>query len=113
MSAITTHILDTSRGCPATGVPIQLEIAEGEASHRLLGSGKTDEDGRLKTLLGDADLVAGTYRITFDTGAYFSACGVDSFYPQVSIRFVVGDASQHYHVPLLLNPFGFSTYRGS
>ena len=112
MSAITTHILDTSRGCPASAVPIRLEIVEA-AGVRELGQGKTDDDGRLKDLLGDAELVAGRYRIIFDTGAYFAARGIEGFYPEVTIDFEVRDDSQHYHVPLLLNPFGYSTYRGS
>ena len=112
MSAITTHILDTSRGRPASAVPIRLEIVEAQGV-RELGQGKTDDDGRLKDLLGDAELVAGRYRIIFDTGAYFAACGVEGFYPEVTIDFEVRDGTQHYHVPLLLNPFGYSTYRGS
>jgi 5-hydroxyisourate hydrolase len=113
MSAITTHVLDTSKGRPARGVPVVLEIAEGGA-HRELGRGVTDADGRLRTLLPDgAALDRGTYRITFLTGAYFADHGVEGFYPEVTIAFEVRDAAQHYHVPLLLSPYGYSTYRGS
>lgn len=110
---ITTHILDTSLGRPASGVLVTLEVHAGE-SWREVGRGATDADGRLRTLVpaGEA-VVAGRYRITFDTGGYFERSGVAAFYPEVSVTFVVGDAGQHYHVPLLLNPFGFSTYRGS
>lgn len=114
MSAITTHVLDTSRGRPAAGVPITLETLAGDGSWRPAGRGVTDDDGRLRTLLPDGAAPAvGTYRLTFDTGAYFRAEGRDSFYPYVSVVFELRDASQHYHVPLLLNPFGYSTYRGS
>jgi 5-hydroxyisourate hydrolase len=109
MSAITTHVLDTSRGRPAAGVPVRLEHAG-----TLLGSGSTDADGRLRDLLpADAPLTAGVYRLVFDTGAYFGAAGTEAFYPAVSIDFQVRDGAQHYHVPLLLSPFGYSTYRGS
>jgi 5-hydroxyisourate hydrolase len=109
MSAITTHVLDTSRGRPAAGVPVRLEHAGG-----VLGSGATDADGRLRDLLPpDAPLAAGVYRLVFDTGVYFRAQGTEGFYPHVAIDFEVRDGAQHYHVPLLLNPFGFSTYRGS
>ena len=113
MSAITTHVLDTARGRPAAGVPITLELQAG-AGWTPLGSGATDDDGRLRTLLPAGERpAAGTYRISFDTAAYFAACGVSGFFPAVHITFVVTDPSQHHHVPLLLSPFGYSTYRGS
>ena len=111
-SAITTHILDTSRGRPAAGVLVVLELRSGE-SYRELGRGMTDADGRLKTLLPPGDLSRGTYRLTFHTGAYFAHQGHESFYPEVVVAFEVRDPSQHYHVPLLLSAFGYSTYRGS
>jgi len=109
---ISTHVLDTSTGRPAAGVPVTLERRTGDA-WIVHGRGLTDVDGRLRTLLGDAPFEAATYRLTFDTAAYFAAAGVDAFFPAVSIVFTVVDASQHFHVPLLLSPFGYSTYRGS
>ena len=113
MSAITTHILDTSRGRPAGGVSVVLEIRAAEG-WKMIGQGRTDADGRLKDLLpADFELEAGVYRLTFDTPGYFAAERVESFYPEVAISFIVGDAAAHYHVPLLLSPFGYSTYRGS
>ena len=112
MSAITTHILDTARGRPAAGVPILLERGDGAGAWSRVGDGVTDADGRLRTLVS-GPLTAATYRISFDTGAYFAAANVDAFYPEVSVVFVVKDAASHYHVPLLISPFGYSTYRGS
>ncbi len=114
MSAITTHVLDTSRGRPAGGVPVALEVLLLESGWQQIGVGETDADGRLKELLppGHA-LVEGMYRLNFDTVTYFASLGVEGFYPVVSIVFAVRDASQHYHVPLLLSPYGYSTYRGS
>ena len=80
----------------------------------MLGQGVTDADGRLRDLLAPATaLTAGVYRLTFDTGAYFRAQNAEGFYPEVTVIFEVRDASQHYHVPLLLNPYGYTTYRGS
>jgi 5-hydroxyisourate hydrolase len=111
-SPITTHVLDVSLGRPAEAVPIVLEAREG-ASWRQVGSGKTDGDGRLKTLLSPGSLQAGDYRITFDVGAYFGAQGRKSFYPEAAVVLTIEDVRQHYHVPLLLSPFGYSTYRGS
>jgi 5-hydroxyisourate hydrolase len=113
MSPITTHVLDTSRGRPAAGVAIRLERRDADGRYAQLGSGVTDEDGRLRTLLEPGTLTAGIYRLTFDIGAYFGALGTPAFYPEASITFYVLRAEEHYHVPLLLNPFGFSTYRGS
>ena len=114
MSAITTHVLDTSLGHPAVGVPVHLEMQEADGGWRALGTGETDGDGRLRDLLpGDFDLRPGVYRLTFDTAVYFETQGSKSFYPQVAVLFLVDDAHQHYHVPLLLSPFGYSTYRGS
>lgn len=113
MSAITTHVLDTSIGKPASGVPIKLELRNEDGSWEPRGHGVTDADGRLRDLLKDAPLSIGTYRISFDTYAYFTAQKVEHFYPEVSIVFVVRDAASHFHVPLLLSPFGFSSYRGS
>ena len=113
MSAITTHVLDTARGCPAAGVPITLEL-QSDDGWIAIGQGATDGDGRLKTLLADGKRpAAGIYRISFDTDAYFRACGIAGFYPSAQIAFRLSDPDQHYHVPLLLSPFGYSTYRGS
>ena len=113
MSAITTHVLDTARGAPAAGVPVELELRDG-AGWRALGKGATDQDGRLRTLLSPgAALIAGVYRISFDTGAYFKAQAQPGFFPEVRIVFQIAEAGGHYHVPLLLSPFGYSTYRGS
>jgi 5-hydroxyisourate hydrolase len=107
MSGISTHVLDTSSGRPAAGVPVTLERQQG-ADWQLAGSGETDADGRLRTLLTTAPQ-AGTYRITFNTGRYFP----DGFFPSVTITFNVEQGQEHYHVPLLLSPYGYSTYRGS
>ena len=109
---ITTHVLDTSRGHPASGIHVTLEILDG-TSWRRLGNGLTDEDGRLRTLLGDTAVEQARYRITFDTGSYYAQQGIATFFPAVAIVFDINDALQHYHVPLLLSPFGYSTYRGS
>jgi 5-hydroxyisourate hydrolase len=113
MSKITTHVLDTSVGRPASGVPVVLEVEEVGTGWKQIGRGATDKDGRLRDLLGAATLVEGTYRLTFDTHAYFADRKVESFYPQVSVVFSVRDAREGHHVPLLLNPFGYTTYRGS
>lgn len=113
MSAITTHVLDIARGRPASGVPVVLEY-ETAGDWKELGRGKTDGDGRLKDLLPSSfNLTEGTYRLTFDTSAYFSAQRTEGFYPKVSLTFTVHNAAEHYHVPLLLSPYGYSTYRGS
>ncbi|MEV0702611.1 hydroxyisourate hydrolase [Saccharopolyspora sp. NPDC050389] len=111
MSAVTTHVLDAARGTPAAGVTIRLEAAKGP-NWAALAEGRTDDDGRIKDL-GPDRLDAGDYRLTFDTGEYFDRQGVATFYPQVQIAFRIADPAQHYHVPLLLSPFAYSTYRGS
>jgi 5-hydroxyisourate hydrolase len=108
VSGITTHVLDTARGCPAAGVAVVLERAVG-SGWDFVGRGTTDADGRASELLTSAPS-GGHYRLTFDTGAYF---GDSSFYPEVSVTFAVAPGEEHYHVPLLLSPFGYSTYRGS
>lgn len=113
MSGITTHVLDTSLGRPAPGVAIRLELKEDSSRWSLVGEGKTDADGRQGTLMADRVLKPGSYRLTFDVGDYFRAHDRASFFPHVSIEFEITDASQHYHVPLLLSPYGYSTYRGS
>ncbi|MCC6876340.1 MAG: hydroxyisourate hydrolase [Sandaracinaceae bacterium] len=110
-SPITTHVLDTSIGRPARGVAVTLERVDGAA--RVIAQGKTNDDGRVADLLAPGSLEAGTYRITFATGPYFAERKVDCFYPEVSIVFTIDAPSEHYHVPLLLNPYGYSTYRGS
>lgn len=111
MSAITTHVLDTARGRPAPGVAITLERVEGD-QRTPLARGETDADGRLRDLL-PGPIETGIYRLVFDTARYFAGQGVPSFYPEVAITFQVRGAGEHYHVPLLLSPFGYSTYRGS
>jgi len=110
---ISTHVLDTSIGAPAAGVAVSLEQRSGTA-WTPLGSANTDGDGRVRELLGaGAVLARGIYRLRFDTGAYFAARSVQAFYPSVTVEFEVTDAAHHHHVPLLLTPFGYSTYRGS
>jgi 5-hydroxyisourate hydrolase len=111
VSAITTHVLDTSIGRPAAGVRVRLYRCAG-ATWVDVAVGETDADGRCRTLLQEA-LATGSWRLTFDTGSYFARRGVQAFYPEVAITFVVEDATQHFHVPLLVSPFSFSTYRGS
>jgi len=113
MGGISTHVLDTARGAPAGGVPVTLETA-GMSTCDVLARALTDPNGRVQALLPEGHrLEAGLYRLTFDTSAYFRAHNVDAFFPEVTILFEIRDASQHYHVPLLLSPFGYSTYRGS
>ncbi len=103
MATLSTHVLDTSRGRPAAGIAVRLESALGEA----LGEGVTDADGRVGSLGGE--LEEGAYVLHFGTGAYL---GASAFYPEVVVTFRIA-ADEHHHVPLLLNPFGYSTYRGS
>ncbi len=114
MSAITTHVLDISRGQPASGVAVRLELETADGSWKEIGAGNTDADGRANDLLPPRfALHGGVYRLVFDTEAYFAALGVEGFYREVTITFTIRDPAQHYHVPLLLSPFGYSTYRGS
>jgi 5-hydroxyisourate hydrolase len=114
MSTISTHILDTSRGAPASGVAVSLEMQNTDESWTELSHARTDTDGRVKPFfLVDRPVANGTYRLVFDTEPYFLSLSAACFYPQVSVVFNVDDASQHYHVPLLISPFGYSTYRGS
>lgn len=106
MSPLTTHVLDTSTGRPAAGVPVVLERQAGAGWDRLCER-STDADGRVKDLL-DGKLAFGVYRLVFKTSAYFEK----AFYPEVVVVFEVSD-ERHHHVPLLISPFGYSTYRGS
>lgn len=110
-SHVTTHVLDTASGRPAAGVPVILQTLDGE---RWVGmaEGTTDADGRIKQL-GPGRLVSGTYRLVFGTGKYFATSGTETFFPEVALTFSVNESEPHYHVPLLLSPFAYSTYRGS
>jgi 5-hydroxyisourate hydrolase len=108
VSHVTTHVLDAVLGRPAVGVAVALLDADGGQ----VAAGATDADGRVSDL-GPEALPAGEYRIVFETGAYFAASAVDGFYPRVTIDFELTDGTAHYHVPLLLSPFAYSTYRGS
>ena len=111
-SPITTHILDTSLGRPAAGVSVRLErLGDGGAAE--VGQGTTDADGRITDLLEPGKLGAGVHRLTFHVGDYLSDSGRTGFYPQIPVIFAISAPDEHYHVPLLLNPFGYSTYRGS
>ena len=111
MSPITTHILDTHRGVPATDVAIQL-FQQQDEDFVLLAEGRTDDDGRIRDLLSGT-LKKGVYRMRFETQAYHQRLGIQGFYPEAVITFIVDNPSQHYHIPLLLSPFAYSTYRGS
>ncbi len=112
MSHITTHVLDTSLGKPAKGITIHLQELKNE-KWSTISSGITNADGRIGDLLEETQLlVPGIYRMLFETGEYYTKQGIKCFYPEVPIVFQTFDQA-HYHVPLLLNPFGYSTYRGS
>lgn len=110
---ISTHVLDISIGRPAAAVAVRLRRLDGEAWIDVF-RGATNDDGRAPSLLPDGvNAGAGAYQLTFDVGAYFRARGLESFYSHVAIDFVIRDAASHYHVPLLVSPYGYSTYRGS
>ena len=108
MSPITTHVLDTAKGCPAANIAVTLEYLAEENWH-IIAKGYTDNDGRIMDWM-DKDANKGEYRITFQTAEYHNNKG---FFPSVTINFIIENPEQHYHVPLLLSPFSFSTYRGS
>ncbi len=110
VSFITTHVLDSVAGRPAAGIDVVLEHHDGDWVR--VGEGRTNEDGRIGDL-GPESLPSGTYRITFDTGAYFAKTNTATFYPEVTITFEIDENEKHYHVPILLSPYAFSTYRGS
>ena len=113
MSQITTHILDTSLGTPAQNVPVSLQSSS-NGQWQIIGTGITNSDGRVEELgLSDTPLYAGIYKLRFDTALYYKKQKTASFYPFVDIVFEISGDGQHYHVPLLLNPYGYSTYRGS
>ena len=113
MSKITTHVLDTSKGKPAAGIPIALQKSKGKGTWETLATGVTNADGRIAEWLPkDKSLRSGIYQMVFDTGTYFKSQKVKGFYPVVRIVFEISDNS-HHHIPLLLSPFGYSTYRGS
>jgi 5-hydroxyisourate hydrolase len=114
MIRISTHVLDTARGKPASGVPVRLERQEASGAWHTLASASTNEDGRCAQLLPEDDASGpGVYRLTFDTAAYFATQNVDGLYPNVMISFRVREGESHFHIPLLLSPNGYTTYRGS
>jgi 5-hydroxyisourate hydrolase len=104
VSLVTTHVLDTARGVPAAGIPVRLH-----AAGTVLAEGVTDDDGRIRDL-GPDQLDAGVYTLTFDTGDYL---GPEAFFPEITVSFRILDPGAHHHVPVLLSPFSYSTYRGS
>jgi 5-hydroxyisourate hydrolase len=113
MSSISTHILDTSRGRPAGGVSVALEVLNAGEGWSRLSEDETDADGRVAQFgVSDSQLIPGTYRLVFDVAKYFESLQQQSFYPEVVVTFLIA-AAEHYHVPLLISPFGYSTYRGS
>lgn len=114
MSPITTHILDTTSGRPGAGIPVVLERKTHSSGWQAISEGITDVDGRINDLIAHGEaFLPGHYRLLFETGAYFLMKNVECFFPQVVVAFVVKDSQQHFHVPLLLSPFGYTTYRGS
>ena len=107
MSAITTHVLDTARGLPAAGIHVTLEVQFPDGAWKQIGKGSTDLDGRAQNLLPEgAALTVGVYRLRFENLP-------EGLYPEIAIAFRVADTARHYHIPLLLSPYGYTTYRGS
>jgi 5-hydroxyisourate hydrolase len=114
MKRISTHILDLVQGKPAGDVPVRLEKQNTPGAWRLLTSARTDQDGRCPQLLPEGeDLSAGIYRLTFDTQSYFAKQKLETLYPAVEVTFEVRAGEAYFHVPLLLSPNGYTTYRGS
>lgn len=112
MSPLTSHVLDTARGRPAQGLDLVIERLVADAWTEV-ARGTTNDDGRVPGLLTQEGFVAGTYRATFATGAWLASEGLPVFYPEVQVVFVVEAPEEHHHIPLLISPFGYSTYRGS
>ena len=110
--SLSTHVLDATAGRPAVGVTVRLESRTGDG-WREVATGSTDDDGRLRDWLPAGTPGTGVHRLVFDTGAYFAATGGAGFYPEVAIVFEVTEPERHHHVPRLLSPFAYSTYRGS
>ena len=113
MNKVSTHILDLMRGKPAGGVLVELEQRDSSGSWHAVGSARTDDDGRCAQLLPSSDLHAGFYRLSFDTGTYFSAHKIAGLYPMVTVTFEVRTGESQFHIPLLLSANGYTTYRGS
>jgi 5-hydroxyisourate hydrolase len=114
MIGISTHILDIAQGLPARNVPVRLERRDASGVWQLLGAARTDQDGRCAQLLPKNEvLTPGLYRLGFETATYFAACKLDGLYPLIEITFHVRDGEQRFHIPLLLSPNGYTTYRGS
>jgi 5-hydroxyisourate hydrolase len=112
-SPITTHVLDTSRGTPAVGIKVVLEVFTISKEWKELARAETDTEGRIMDLLPESTkLSSGTYRLTFLTAPYFRSVGAEGFFPYVYVVFELREPVAHYHVPLLLSPYGYSTYRG-
>ena len=114
MAKITSHVLDTAAGSPAVGVQVTLDVnrdATDSANWETVATGVTDDDGRTGVLVEDA--TSGHYRITFDVGTWYASTKTRTFFPTVRIEFNLDQADPHYHLPLLLSPFGYTTYRGS
>jgi 5-hydroxyisourate hydrolase len=113
MNRISTHVLDISRGKPASNVPVRLETRGPSGGWKLLRSAHTDHDGRCGQLLPGEELIPGLYRLVFDTANYFEALKLDGLYPVVEVTFQVRSGESQFHIPLLLSPNGYTTYRGS
>lgn len=110
--SVSTHVLDTMRGTPAAGVEVTLSRREPDGDWKPLGEAITDAEGRIRAI-ADAELEAGDYRLVFATLPYFERSGLNAFYPEVAVVFTLEDTTGHVHVPLLLSPFGYTTYRGA
>jgi len=110
--SVSTHVLDTARGRPATSLAVTLSHRGPDGAWSVVGHAVTDSDGRVGDLAASSD-VAGAYRLDFDTARYFEDLGISGFYPVVSVVFTRLDPGEHVHVPLLLSPFGYTTYKGT
>ena len=110
--SVSTHVLDTALGRPATGIPVTLSHRGNDRRWSVVGRGVTDVEGRVREL-SEGGLAAGVYRLDFDTAQYFERQGTPAFYPEVSVVFTAPDYGTHIHVPLLLSPFGYATYKGT
>ena len=114
MSTVSTHILDTTRGLPATDVMVDFFMLRADGIQKKISSNMTDINGRVGALIAqNTKLNRGTYKLKFNTDSYFKTMGIQAFYPYIEVVFNIFNSDQHYHIPLLLSPYGFTTYRGS